>query len=1146
MSLRFIYGRAGSGKSYYCLRDIKNKIENGCTDKLILMVPDQFSFQAEQNLLKIIGEKGVFKAQVMSFKRMAYKVFNEVGGLTRKHIDSTGKEMLIYKIMEENKENFKAFEIAARQRGFVETINDTITELKRYNITPDILISKIDTIEDNLLLRDKLEDISLIYNKFQGSLSNNYIDSEDDLNILAEKIEETDIFENAEIWIDEFSSFTPQQYTVLKKLIRKCKRVTVSLCSDSQRTFRGKDKFDFFYTTENTENELISIAQENSIKIDKPIELTKKPYYRFKESEEIGHLEEQYYAFPYITYEKEPKDISIFKAKNIYTEVENAAVDIVNLVRDKKIRFKDIAVVCRDLSSYEKMTKAIFREYNIPYFIDRKKDVDTNILVILINSLLQIYINNWSYEAIFRYLKTGLTNVDKNEIDIVENYVLASGIRGKKRWKEPWTYIYSEDINKDTKELENINDIREKIVGPIYGLGEKLKGKKSVKEISTNIYEFLMSINIEEKIQILIAKFKAEKNVYLAEEYKSIWNIIVELLDQMVEVMGDEVLSLEEFQKVLAMGFSQHKMGLIPPSLDSVLVGSIDRIKSHNICVLYILGVNDGIFPSSFKDEGILSDRDREYLNSVGMELAQTARSKAFEEQYLIYTTLTTAGKYLRISYPVADADGKALRPSIIITRLKTIFPKLTEKSDILEDESKDTILNNIASPSATFNKLLSEMRLSEDGKQLRPLWKEVYNWYSSKEQWREKCNLLNNALRYTNQTESISEESAKQLYIPNEKWSFSASRLEKYVECPFAYYVQYGLKAKERRLYTLNAPDLGSFMHKVLYLFSEYMKENKISWNTLDKKICNEKISELVDNVVKESTGSILNSSPRYRYLTERIKRLLTRSTYTVSQQIKKGGFYPLGYEAVFSQGSSMDAVKIPLANGEVINIIGKIDRIDVMEQGEDIYVRIVDYKSGNKSFKLSDVYYGLQIQLLVYLEAVINYLEDTEKTNVYPGGIFYFKVDDPMIKAESNLPKEEIEKAIEKALKMKGLLLADENIIREMDNEIDGDSTVVPARINKDGSIGKSQVATLEQFKALRDHIINLIKKSCSDMLKGNIKIRPYKKKEGTPCSYCMYSPICGFDTSFEDNKYKILKEKKDDEVWKLLENQNGQKNS
>ena len=1145
MSLRFIYGRAGSGKSNFCIEDIKKKVEEDVEYPLIYLVPEQFSFQSEKNILNAIGEKSNLKVRVISFKRMAFRVMNEVGGITHKHMDSAGKCMLISHIVDKILEELTVFRGAAAQQGFINTISDSISEFKRYSVTPELLLKTAEDMDKNINLKDKLLDLSKIYGEFETLLHKNYIDADDDLTLLAEKLEESKIYNNAEIWIDEFSSFTPQQYKIIEKLLRKTKRINVALTSDyADGKNYGTDIFEF---TKGTEDKFLEIARNNNVKLDKPIVLTKKPFYRFKDSDEMAFLEKNLFAFPYEKFKSKTSDIKLFRAQNTYSEIEGAARDIIRMCRDEGYRYKDIAVITRNLENYETIIASIFEEHEIPYFIDEKRNIEGNLIVVLITSVIEILTKNWSYEAVFRYLKTTLTNVTIEEVDILENYVLAAGIKGKKKWleEEVWNYrpdsLFGRDeISIQEEEfLNKVNSIRSIVIEPIKKLYKNTRGKRNGEEICRTVFEFLTEIGAPEKVETLIEEFKENKRQTLANEYSQIWNIIIDLLDQTVEVMGATPLTLEEFVKIMSIGFREHKMGLIPPAVDQVLVGSVERLKSHDICILYLVGVNDGVFPSVNNEEGILSDREREILKERGVELAKNTRLAAFEEQFLVYTTLTIPGKYLSISYPMADYEGKSLRPSIIVSRLKSIYPNITEESDLIFEEKDEDRLKLIDAKLPAFNQLIYVLRKRLDENDDAMLWRDVYKWFSGYEYWREKCRRAFSGAAYTNQTQMINSEKAKKLYGDN--MHINVSRMEKYAQCPFAYYVQYGLNAKERKVFKLSYPDIGTFMHKIIDEFSEKVKEEQLSWDELDKNWCEENISSIVEKNVKKSNSFILNSSPRYEYLTERLKRVLTKTALVITNHIKRSGFKPVGYEIDFSEQGSYPPIIVQLPSGEKIKLIGRIDRIDMLVKEGETYIRIIDYKSGNKLFRLSDVYYGLQVQLLLYLDAILTEEgKDLDKKPV-PGAILYFKIDDPLVKTNKDLSDDELKKEIMKRFKMKGLLIDDPEIIKEMDREMEGNSLIIPARINKDGSLGKSQAASRHQFELLRSHVKNVIAKNCESMLSGDISIKPCKNKDSVPCDFCMYSSICAFDPSIDDNGYRYIYDKSDEEVWSLISKEN-----
>lgn len=1147
MGLKIIYGRAGTGKSTFCINQIKKKINNSPTNKLILLVPEQFTFQTENKVLNAIGERYVLNAEVLSFKRLAHNVFNECGGATRTIMGDAGKSMLIFKVLEDLGDNMTVFKNASRQKGFIDIASKTITEFKKYNVNNEVLDLTINEIEDENL-KMKMEELKDVFNEFNSRLHEGYVDEEDQLLLLNEKLDGCSLYDGAEFWIDEFSSFTPNQLSVIGKLLKRAKSVNITLSIDEVNSLKGES--DLFVATKNTEKRLMNLIQEEGIAFNGYINLNEDIPYRFKENKELAHIERQLYAYPFKQYRGENNSLRLYRANNNYDEIEFVAKDILRLVREKQYRFKDISVICRDVDNYEKVVSAIFAEYEIPYYIDKKIDIASNPLIVFINSAVDIISKNWTYESMFKYLKTGLIKefrgVEGAElIDELENYVLAYGIKGKK-WMEEWinyssSILKEEEISEENKQrLERLNDIRETIVTPLDEFNKECKGKKTLKEFATILYEFLDSkLDIMDTLDKYVEYFKENDMAIEAKEYSEVRDIFIDVLEQAVDVLGNEVMDLNEFMKVLNIGLSQYEMGLIPVALDQVNIGDITRIKSRGTKALYIIGVNDGVLPSASKEEGILSDNDREILLEKGISLASDTRTKIFEEQFLVYTAFTIAEEYLVVTYPLADFEGKSQRPSIIVHRLKKILPNVKEESEgfKLVNDKYDKISAKIP----TLNELMIAIRKNYDGAEIEDYWKYVYDWYLREPKWKERIEYVRKGLEYTNLENNISKEKAKKLYEDNKnKISLSVSRLERYAQCPFAYYIQYGLKAKDRKIYEFTAPDLGSFMHEILDEFTNEIKEKDLKWSDLSKENCRNIINSLVDNQVKNNKSSILNSSKRYSYFTDRFKRILTKSVMVISEQMKRSDFEIYKNELAFGFSKDVNSIKLDLPSGESFYLNGRIDRVDKLNLDGETYLRIIDYKTGSKKFDLNKFYNGLQMQLLVYLDALINNSENIVENQAMPGAILYFRIDDPILKSKGDLTEEEIKSEVLKELKLEGLLLDDVKVVKAMDNTLEPGthSLIIPANMKKAGDLGKNKaLITMEQFELLRKYVNEKMVEICQNMIEGKIDIEPCKENKNIVCDYCNYSHICQFDSSLEDNRYKVIPKKKDEEIWKSI---------
>lgn len=1145
MGLRFIYGCSGCGKTDFCMKSIHRLIEKEFNKPILLIVPEQYSFQAEKKLIKSLGESGLLKVQVLSFKRLAYRVFSEIGGISRKRMNPAGKNMLLYNIIDEDKENLQMFKRISSEKGFVDIIADTITEFKRYDVTPDSLESAMDHIEDEEL-KEKLHDINYIFESFEEKISSGYIDPDDDLTYLAKKLEKSDMFRGAEIWFDEFSTFTPQQYDIIRILLKRAARVNITLCCDCLSEGNGTLNTDVFMPVKNTENKLLRICKENNIAYEEPVELNKFRGMRFAKSRELIHLEKNYFSYPNKIYESRTYDLSIFMAKNLYTEIENLARNIIRLCREENIRFNKIAVIARNLDAYSKLIQVIFKEYDIPYFIDQKRDINKNPLMILVNSVIEIYTKVWSYEAVFRYLKTGLTGISAEDTDMIENYVLLNGIKGD-RWigDEDWNYkITGEFDNEPDKEYEKealarINMVRRQIASPLMRLFEGIKGQKTVKEICSALYEFINSLGIPERLEMWVNDFKKKGLHSLAREYSQTWDNFLSLLDQLVEVMGEEIIEPKKLIKIFQAGLSRCKVGIIPSALDQVLIGDIERVKSQEAEYVFIIGVNDGVFPRVPMDEGILSDRDRNTLKSHGVELAEDTRAQAFEEQFLVYKALTISSGMLRLSYPISNTAGESLRPSIIISRIKKIFRNITIDSDVIVRNTTEENMEHVSRPDPTFNELVSVLRADYEDIKADTIWWDVFRWYKNSDMWSEKCKRAVESFSYTNQVHNISSDKISRLY--GSPMYMSVSRIEKYMECPFAFYVQYGLKARNRKVYEFNSPDAGSFMHEVMNEFSEALKKEDMSWKDIDKGWCDEAVSIIVDKVSEDKKNFVLNSNERYRYFKQRYKRIISRAIWTICEHIKTSNFEPEYYEKQFgTKKGELPAMEVELPSGGKVYFNGRIDRIDTYKDEEGTYIRVIDYKSSRTELKLSDIYYGFMLQLILYLDVIMSNAGEFIDDKALPGAMLYFRLDDPLIEAEEDTTDEEIEKMVKKSLRMTGLVLDDIKLIKGMDKGIGyRNSYYIPVNLTKQGTVisSQSKVATFEDFETLRNYARNLLVKICEEMLRGNIAIKPCKRANQASCDFCDYSSVCGFDSAFKDDKYKFIKDINDEEALKLM---------
>ena len=816
MSLRIIYGKSGTGKSTYIFNEIASRIKNG-ESKIYIITPEQFSFTAEKKLLDTIKNSSVISAEVLTFARMAYRVLKETGSSNLADLSSSGKSMLIYNILSKEKDNLK---FIGKSSENIDMIGTQITEFKKHGITPENLKNVMGSTEDKYL-KSKLNDMFSVYQKYTDELSSRYIDENDNLTLLAERLELIHDFDGATIYIDEFVGFTMQEYEIIKKLMKVANEVNITVCSDDITLSENTDT-DIFYSNKNTLNRLFNLAKSENIQIEKSVLLDKE--FRFK-SPELKHLEENIYAFPYEKYVEKVENIELFLAKNQYSEIEEVGKKIVKLVRDKDYRYKDISVITKDLEGYSNLCKVIFAKYNIPVFIDEKKDLSQNLLVQYILSFINIFSKNWSANSVLEYIKTDLIDeVDEFDIWKLENYVIRWGIKGSKWYNGDWVFYEETE-----EEQEKILHIREKIIKPLLSFREDLTRQKTIEDITKRLYQFLIENRMDYKIGNKIAELERMNEQEKAKEYETSYKIIMDVLDDMVSVLGDESVSFEKYAEILKVGLGNSGLGKIPGTQDEVIVGDVDRSRSHKVKTVFIIGVNDGMFPNVNKNEGFFNDKDRELLKQNGAELAKGTLEKLYDDNFNIYKAFSTAEEKIYLSYSSSDLEGKSLRPSILINRVKKIFPKLEEQSDVIKTQS------DVITQMNTFEELLHKLSEFRDGEEIEEEWFRIYNYYANNEEWKEKLRNSLMALNYDIEPEKINQDNVNKLYGDTLKTSIS--RLEQYKSCPFSYYLKYGLNLSERQEFKVQALDTGSFMHDVIDCFFDKMQERNIKVKELEQE---------------------------------------------------------------------------------------------------------------------------------------------------------------------------------------------------------------------------------------------------------------------------------------------------------------------
>ncbi len=1127
MSLQLILGSAGSGKSYQMYEDVITRSKENPDTEHLIIVPEQFTLQTQKDMVNMHPDHGVMNVDILSFLRFAYRIFDETAASNYPILEDTGKSMVIRKVVADKKKDLILFGSNVKKNGFINELKSFLSELYQYNIVPEDFERLMKASENKTILKTKLADVLTIYEAFKDFMKERYITAEEVLILLNNVMDQSQWLKNSVIYLDGFTGFTPSQYQILRKMIMYAKKVIVTVTIDPRESLElGDNHHQLFAISKKTIGKLYGIAKEVNTRIEEPRyaeEITESPVpYRFKNCQALVSLEANLFRYPYMPYYEEQDEIKIYSTKDAEEEMLFVAGQIEKLVSCGQYRYRDIAVVTGDIEAYNTFARGIFTRAKIPCFIDYKKKILGNPFAEFLRSAIAIVEEDYSYESVFRYLRTGLSDITREDIDLFNNYVMATGVRGNKRYQEPFKRIYR---SKDEIDLQGINRVREQLVDEIGPLYKVLKDKdKDVKDYTRALYELGVRLDVEEKLLGFCNNFQEDNMSSLAKEYEQIYGIVMDLYDQIVLLLGSEHIRLKEFSEIIETGLTEAKVGLIPPGVDELVIGDIQRTRLKDVKVLFFVGINEGLVPGAFAGGGILSDSERELLVSHDIELAPTRRQEAFTEQFYIYLSMTKPSDKLYITFHRVNDEGKSVNPSFIISKVQALFPKL----EITYVDSSNEDLESVFMDKGV-SYLAKGLSLYQDGNhdgKVNDLWRELFNYYRSHEETESILDKLIDGTFYINKEEGISKEIANLLY--GDELRGSVTRLERYAGCAFAHFMAYGLSLEERQEYKLAVPDIGNIFHNAIDDFSKRLSSGQYTWHTIPDETRDQWAVESVNKAVEEYENSFIRSTKRNEYMIKRIERITIRTLWALCSQIKQGVFEPSGYEMAFYH--------LP---DKSISLRGRIDRMDLYEDDDKVYVRVIDYKSGSTSFDIQRVYYGLQQQLGVYLSAAMDYLHKQHgDKEIVPAGIFYYHIDDPLV-AKSDQTEEEIFKS----LKMNGLVNKDKEVVAMMDENLKGpdgslrssvSSNIIQAGTNKDGELNKrSSAASKKQIEALGDYINGKLVKDGKKILEGDTKVNPYRMGNRTACDYCQYKSVCGFDLRLPGYGYRNLEKKPVDEI-------------
>jgi len=1116
MSLNLVLGRAKSGKSTYIYDDIKKNIEKNDNTNLLLIVPEQMTYQTEYELIDRTDNQGIMAAEVLSISRLGYKVLEEVGGLKVQEINDYGKIMLLKQIFEENKDRLNVFTKAVKQEGFLREFDALISELKQNRISVEFLeqVAKYSIKdEDNQFLNKKLKDISLIYKEMQNRTSSTFYDEEDKMELIISAVEKSDYIKNSTIWIDGFESLDMQRHNLIRELIKNARSVTVSLNMDASylNSFHSHEDWEVFKVVYDTYGTLIK-------DLDCDVNIVSVRESRM--SGEMKILERSMFTVDTEKYPDETEKISIISSLNPYSEVEKIAVKIVSLVRDHGYRWKDISVAVSDMDSYGINIKKIFARFEIPYFLDAKRDIMGNPLTKFILSLLDMLNYNFKHDSVFEFMKTGFTSLDYDEISRLENFALRYGIEGSK-----WFRAFK--FNAD--ETDYYEELRQRFTKELKDYRKRYAELDNALDITLFLYDALKLYKVQEKIEKQSNVFKKSGMYEMSGENAQIWNYVIDIFEQITLAGKDTLIKPSEYRKMLEAGFREVMVSIIPPSLDKVTVSDTDKISVKPTRVLFIAGANEGRLDSKNNEKGLLLDDERDFLSKSGLKLMADSNYYIYKEKHMLYKLFTGASDKLFLSCSLGTSDGKSMQPSMYADRIKQLFPLVREESDLIETSEDEKISNN----RGTVDYLISSIRDYIEGDGINPVWKDAYSWYEANDE--DIIKIINEGMLYENKAEKIKRENLKSIY--REPTTLSVSKIENFASCPFKFFMDSVIKPQPRIVQKVEFYDLGNIYHASVEEFTKRLDSMDIM--ELDKEKIDSISASVTDKVLidNEADYPALDANERNKYMKEKIKRLVNRAASTIVGQLKQGSFRTAYTELVIGD------VEIKIDDEVSVYFQGRIDRVDILSKDDKLYVNIIDYKSSFKDIDLSDALQGLQLQLLVYMSAIIKNGEKLFCSKPEIGGVYYFVIDDPMIDSD-DMSGNDVEAEIAGRLSLKGYTVENEDVIVSMDRDIYDvkKSDVIPVSLNKDGSTSKSsKTLTDKEFKMLLEKIDEVAKENAERVLKGNIDIMPYRKVNGgkTPCSYCEFVSVCQFDPSVDGNNYRrINKLKKDDILREIMQ--------
>ena len=1127
MSLRFCFGPSGSGKSHRIYEEIMQRAAEEPGRNFLIIVPDQFTMQTQKDLVMRSDRDGILNIDVLSFGRLSHRILEEVGTKEMPVLDDTGKSLVLQKVAADLKEQLPAMGSLLHKQGYIHEVKSAISEFMQYGISTPDMDKLITSAQKRGALAMKLKDLKTLYRGFQDYIRDHFITTEETLDVLRRSLSKSKILKGSVVVFDGFTGFTPIQNRLIQELMRVCAEtivtVTIGVGEDPYK-MDGEQKL--FHLSKKTVADLEKLAAEAEVERGEDLFVKGGPN-RFAKAPALHYLEQNLFRYQYEPYAGEQQEIHMFEALSPREEVHQTALYIRHLIREQGMTYRDIAVVIGDLEGYASYVETEFGQLEIPCFLDRTRGIVLNPMIEYIKSALQLYIKDFSYDTVFHFLRSGMADISREEIDELENYVIRTGARGYRTYSRLFTRRTEElqgnaegSEQAEEKTMERLNRIRQQFMDAVEIL--HMGSQEKAGDYVSHLYDFLEQNQVQQKLLNYQQQFEKEGDLSRAREYAQIYRLVMDLLDQVYELLGEEEISRQEFADILEAGFGEITVGTIPQNVDRIVVGDMERTRLKQVKVLFFLGVNDGSIPKNASKGGIISDMDREFLIESGTEMAPSPRQQMYIQRLYLYLNMTKPSEQLYLSYAKVNSEGKGIRPSYLIDTVRKLFPAMS-----VEYPQNRSRLEQIEGRQEGARYLAEELREYVEGTLPEEERQDFYLMYRAYEADAAGRDLLTRAAFRRYRESGLSRIVARALY--GQQLENSVSRLEAYAACACRHFLQYGLSLQEREEFGFEVSDMGTVYHAVLENFAGKLAESNLTWWDFTEDFAAKAVKESVEAYAATYGETVLYSSARNEYAITRMSRILTRTVLTLQKHLKQGSFQPDDYELSFRFAEDLDSIHVDLSEDEKMHLQGRIDRIDVSEDAEHVYVKVIDYKSGNRKFDLAALYYGLQLQLVVYMNAAME-MESRKHPDkeIVPAALLYYHIDDPTIETPVELTDEQINEQILAKLRMNGVVNSDPEVVERLDRYMQDKSVVIPVEKKKDGSFSaRSGVLSREEMQLISSYVDAKIRSIGREILDGKIAANPYEKGNEEACTYCAYKKVCGFDGSIPGYEKRQLED-------------------